>query len=274
MPIIDTVKSFVSTRSPTEYKVKEATDESEISGATGTLMNEISILTYSTKTNKEITQVIKKRLSGANSKGNSHRVCIQIIKTLTLVSYLLNNGSNEFIAWIKSNLDLIIQLKTFSIQDDADAGIGNQISAIATRIQSLIQDEGLLEQRRKDVIQFRSSVSTPGRKSTDNSHLKWQERQRENLRASSDMYRATTFKDEPIEEKSEYHYIPSRFKNYTRQRVANLDPRRRRGDTENGGDSKALCPLTEEETLTESDSKIDKGSSSSSVERIEKLDFI
>ncbi|CAI4045598.1 Ent4p SKDI_12G0210 [Saccharomyces kudriavzevii IFO 1802] len=182
MPLLDTFKSFI--QSPTESKVKQATSEDETSGATGTLMNEISILTYSPKTVREIIQVIRKRLLLGQNRRNSHRNCIQVMKTLTLVSYLMNNGSNEFIKWLKGNMILIEILENFHIQDVRDERKREEIRKLSRNLLELLQDDGLLEKQRKDVIQFRSSISTPGRKSTDNSHLKLEEVRNELTRQS------------------------------------------------------------------------------------------
>ncbi|CAI4612881.1 CQS_1a_G0033730.mRNA.1.CDS.1 [Saccharomyces cerevisiae] len=182
MPLLDTFKSFI--QSPTESKVKQATNEDETSGATGTLMNEISILTYSPKTVREIIQVIRKRLLLGQNRRNSHRNCIQVMKTLTLVSYLMNNGSNEFIKWLKGNMILIEILEDFQVQDSRDERKAEDIQKLSRNVLGLLQDDGLLEKQRKDVIQFRSSISTPGRKSTDNSHLKLEEMRNELTRQS------------------------------------------------------------------------------------------
>lgn len=171
MPLLDSVRTLVL--SPTELKVRQATDESESSGATGTLMNEISVLTYSPKTLKEIVQVVRKRLA-AHGRRNTHKNCIHLVKTLTLITYLMNNGSNDFIAWVRGNMPLIDSLRDFEAQDRNDEKIGQQIRAMSQDLYTLIKDDNLLESRRAEVIQFRSSISSPGRKSTDNSHLrKW-----------------------------------------------------------------------------------------------------
>ncbi|CCE63510.1 hypothetical protein TPHA_0F00230 [Tetrapisispora phaffii CBS 4417] len=169
MPLFDSVRNFV--QSPTESKVRQATDDDETSGATGTLMNEISVLTYSPKTLKEIVQILKKRLTGY-SKKNSHKNCVHILKTLTLITYLINNGSNDFIAWTRSNIMLFEYLKNFEVQNLEDEKMGQQIVFICNDICNIINDDDMLEQKRKDVVQFRSSISFPGRKSTDNSHIK------------------------------------------------------------------------------------------------------
>ncbi|CCF59927.1 hypothetical protein KAFR_0I01460 [Kazachstania africana CBS 2517] len=179
MSFFNSVRNLVY--SQTELKVRQATDENEIIRSTGTLMNEISVLTYSAKTLKEIIGILKKKLSllYGLKNGNgiiSHKVCVQVLKTFTLISYLLNNGSNDFINWLKLNngvLQILAKVDSNNhITDDEDLHILNQAQKITKDIILLINDNKLLEKRRKDVIQFRSSISSPGRKSTDNSHLR------------------------------------------------------------------------------------------------------
>lgn len=169
MPLFDSVRNFV--QSPTETKVRQATDDNDGIGATGTLMNEISVLTYSSKTLKEIVQCLKKRLHGYGRK-STHKNCVHILKTLTLISYLINNGSNDFVAWSRSNISYFQCLRDFEVQNAEDEKMARQIILISNDLCQLINDDVLLDQRRNEVIQFRSSISSPGRKSTDNSHLK------------------------------------------------------------------------------------------------------
>lgn len=179
MPFFNTVKNFVN--SSTEIKVREITDDTENSishGNGGTIMNEISVLTYSPKTLKEIISVLRKRLSIALylTKRFSHKNCVIVVKTLTLISYLLNNGSNEFITWLKTTSNHIFDhLNTVEIDENQinkkDLNIWLQIKHLANSILMLLNDSDLLEKRRQNVIEFRSSISSPGRKSTDNSHL-------------------------------------------------------------------------------------------------------
>ncbi|CCK72366.1 Ent4p KNAG_0J02870 [Huiozyma naganishii CBS 8797] len=177
MPLFDSVRNFVN--STTELKVKQATDDSEVlSSSTGTVMNEISVLTYSPKTLKEIQSVLRKRfhLMSTLPRKVLHRSCLIVLKTLTLILFLLNNGSNAFVSWIKSNVGAFeplqnVPITEFSFTDKADLPMYEQIRQSASDILQLIGDDNLLEERRRDVIQFRSSISSPGRKSTDNSHL-------------------------------------------------------------------------------------------------------
>ncbi|SCU93421.1 LADA_0G03004g1_1 [Lachancea dasiensis] len=169
MSLLKTVKNLGQT--PTEIKIKDATNDDENSGATGSLMNELSVLTFSPRTLREITQVIKKRLSG-NYRKSSHTNAVHILKTLTLVSYLLNNGSNDFVAWVRSYSYLIDTLREFSVNSRGRETMAAQIRNLASSLSELLRDDELLKQHRSDVTLFRSSISTPGRKSTDNSHLR------------------------------------------------------------------------------------------------------
>lgn len=159
-------------QSTTQLKVRRATDSDEANGATGTLMNELSVLTYSDKTSGEICEVIRKRLLSGNSRlKNGHESVVQVLKTLTLVEYLLDNGSEEFVEWMKRHLVYIESLKEYHGARDRDASKVKQIRLLSQDIAKNLKDDGLLVKRRSDIVMFRSSISTPGRKSTDNSHL-------------------------------------------------------------------------------------------------------
>lgn len=240
MPLLDSVKSFV--QSTTELKVRQATDESENSGATGTLMNEISVLTYSPKTLKEIVQVIRKRLTG-NGRKTSHKNCIHLVKTLTLISYLLNNGSNEFIAWVRSSIFIIECLRNFQTQDRADEKICRQIRLISNDLCLLIRDDALLEQRRKEVGVFRSSISTPGRKSTDNSHLKkWSTNGSTSSEGAKPNLSMSPITPTTI---NEYQFSSNTTKYYQRG-MTSLDLKRRFVN-KNSSEPNPLTPLREED---------------------------
>ncbi|KAL3235118.1 Epsin-4 [Nakaseomyces bracarensis] len=169
MALIRTMKSLV--QSSTEMKVKEATNSSTKTGATGSVMNEMSILTFSPQTLDEITNVVRKRLSNRKpSQTNS----IHILKTLTLVSYLLNHSSHYFIAWIKDN-EQLVQPYTAYTAHAASEKRQEEIRQLAHTVLQLLRDDELLERRRSEVVEFRSSISTPGRISTDNSHVRRQQ---------------------------------------------------------------------------------------------------
>ncbi|QEU60484.1 Ent4 [Kluyveromyces lactis] len=159
-------------QSTTQLKVKQATDSNESYGATGTLMNELSVLTYSEKSANEIYEVIRKRLMNGSSRlKNSHDSVVQVLKTLTLIEYLLYNGSEEFVLWMRRHLAYIEALKDYHCSNDKDKSKVKQIKSLSEDISKNLKEDDFLEKRRLDIIMFRSSISTPGRKSTDNSHL-------------------------------------------------------------------------------------------------------
>ncbi|SJM88354.1 related to Epsin-4 [Zygosaccharomyces bailii] len=185
MPLFDSVLCFV--QSTAERKVKQATDEHHTTGAMGTLMHEICILTYNNRTLRDITQVLKLRLTN-HSKRASHKESIHILKSLTLILYLIINGCDEFLAWVRSNMCVCERLRNFKAQEASDLPLANQIRAISGHICDHIGDDELLEQRRREVVEFRSSISSPGRKSADNSHL----RELRDLRGSSERGRMSS----------------------------------------------------------------------------------
>ncbi|CDO92976.1 unnamed protein product [Kluyveromyces dobzhanskii CBS 2104] len=159
-------------QSTTQLKVKQATDSDESYGATGSLMNELSVLTYSEKSASEIYEVIRKRLMNGSSRlKNSHDSVVQVLKTLTLVEHLLYNGSKEFVLWMRRHQAYIEPLKEYRGNNDKDKSKVKQIRTLSGEIAKNLKDDNFLEQRRLGIIMFRSSISTPGRKSTDNSHL-------------------------------------------------------------------------------------------------------
>ncbi|EDO14962.1 hypothetical protein Kpol_388p5 [Vanderwaltozyma polyspora DSM 70294] len=251
MPIFDSVRNFV--QSATEAKVKEATDDNETSGATGTLMNEISVLTYSPKTLKEIIQVLKKRLTGS-SKKSSHRNCVHILKTMTLISYLINNGSNDFIAWARSNIMIFEVLKDFEVIHEDDEKMAEQIRYIAGDLCILINDDELLEARRKDVIQFRSSISSPGRKSTDNSHLK---KTASAGTGKNDLTHMLFKKSSNSNAEDEYFYS-SNYSNQLRGGTTSLELKREGGNTSRRSTQEnarfEIYSVAEEDTVVEKNS--------------------
>lgn len=169
MLLFDSVKSLI--QSPAELKVLQATNEDDITKAMGTLMHEISVLTYNPKALQEITKVLKLRLT-VHGRRLSHKESVHILKTLTLVRYLITSGSDQFLAWVRSNLDMYECLKNVRAQAASDAPLVSQIRSMPDHIRRYIMDDELVERRRAEVAQFRASILSPGRKFTDNSHIR------------------------------------------------------------------------------------------------------
>lgn len=228
--------------SSTELKVRKATNEDEKTGATGTLMNEISVLTYSPKTVREITQVLKRRLSSYGRR-TSHKNSIHIVKALTLILYLINNGSEEFVAWVRGNLIYFECLKSCEVSQKRDEPLAKQIRSMSNQICDCVKDDELLENKKKEIIEFRSSISSPGRKSTDNSHLKLIGVAKGSLERTP--ISLTNQKNENVTLLSEYQYAPNPDI-YYRRGTTSLDLRRRNKGSANEISVIRLDPLEEE----------------------------
>ncbi|AAS51167.1 ACL061Cp [Eremothecium gossypii ATCC 10895] len=166
MLLPDSVKYLGS--SPTAAKVRKATDDNEFVGASSALISEITILTYSCKTLLDVTRVLKKRLSG-NANKSSHKNAVHILKALTLTNYLIANGSEDFVQWLQGCAVLLRRLKDFTTGNERDSHMASQIRSFSLSLLELMQNPALLEDHRRSVVRFRSSISTPGYKSDQRS---------------------------------------------------------------------------------------------------------
>ncbi|KAF7348455.1 ENTH domain-containing protein [Mycena venus] len=127
--------------SDTQAKVRDATSNDPW-GPSGTQMNEIAQMTYNQGDFVEIMEMLDKRL---NDKGKNWR---HVFKSLTLLDYLLHQGSENVIIYFKDNL----------------IG-GGDVRTKAKDITSLLQDEGRLRTERRARASMRERmVKGPGEK--------------------------------------------------------------------------------------------------------------
>ena len=139
-----------------------------------------------------------------------------------------------------------------------DDKMGPEIKSIAADLMELIQDDDLLEERRKDVVQFRSSISSPGRKSTDNSHLKNIMSPGENVvRSHSTSDRREDGIDRMLRPLSPDLHTGARTANY-RSGTTSLDLKRRPVRNTNEYARFNLDPLKEEDTVPDERSELFK----------------
>uniref|UniRef100_A0A8C0JF52 ENTH domain-containing protein n=1 Tax=Chelonoidis abingdonii TaxID=106734 RepID=A0A8C0JF52_CHEAB len=106
------VKNFVKNYSDSEVKVREATSNDPW-GPSSSLMLEISDLTYNTLSLLEIMNMIWHRM---NDQGKNWR---HVYKSLTLLDYLIKNGSKKVIQHCREGLYNIQTLKDFHYIDEA-----------------------------------------------------------------------------------------------------------------------------------------------------------
>lgn len=112
------VKNFVKNYSDAEIKVREATSNDPW-GPSSSLMLDISDLTFNTISLSEIMNMIWQRL---NDHGKNWR---HVYKSLTLMDYLIKNGSKKVIQHCREGFCNLQTLKDFQHIDEAGKDQGN-----------------------------------------------------------------------------------------------------------------------------------------------------
>ncbi|KAJ7233749.1 epsin domain-containing protein [Mycena rebaudengoi] len=149
------VKNYTKGYSDTQSKVRDATSNDPW-GPSGTQMNEIAQMTYNQGDFVEIMEMLDKRL---NDKGKNWR---HVFKSLTLLDYLLHQGSENVIIYFKDNLYVIKTLKEFQYVDEDGKDQGGNVRAKAKDITSLLQDEGRLRTERRARASMRERMVRGG----------------------------------------------------------------------------------------------------------------
>lgn len=123
-------------------------------GPTNHLLVEISAYSFSPLKLSTINEVFQKRL---NKLRDYKRYRNSLIKTLSLVLYLFQNGSDGVVAWVRSNR---YQFEGLTNVPDST------IPAKAEKILQLCDDAEKLKTYRLDIHRYRSDMGTPGLKRT------------------------------------------------------------------------------------------------------------
>lgn len=113
------VKNFVKNYSEAEIKVREATSNDPW-GPSSSLMLAISDMTFNTASLSEIMHMMWQRL-GDHGKNWRH-----VYKCLSLMDYLIKNGSKKVIQCCREGLCNLQMLKDFQHIDEAGKDQGNQ----------------------------------------------------------------------------------------------------------------------------------------------------
>jgi epsin len=138
------------TKTPFERLLQEATSNENWNVSTKTL-REIADHSYNFNDFSTIMKHIWKRLNSQRKKWR------KIIKTLTLIDYLLKNGSPRCIAEIKDEIYQIKTLQDFShFENGADKGAG--IREKSKQIVELLNNEGKLEKEREAAKTMQNSI--------------------------------------------------------------------------------------------------------------------
>ncbi|XP_077107570.1 epsin-3 [Ranitomeya variabilis] len=145
------VKNIVHNYSDAEVKVREATSNDPW-GPSTTLMNEIAQMTYSPEF-PGVMMMVWRRL---NDSGKNWR---HVYKGLTLLDYLIKNGSSKVVQECNENIIAVQTLKDFQFLDRDGKDHGINVREKAKQIVSLLKDEERIKQERAQAQTTRRRLS-------------------------------------------------------------------------------------------------------------------
>ncbi|XP_053750672.1 ENTH domain-containing protein 1 isoform X2 [Panthera pardus] len=146
------VKNFMKNYSDAEIKVREATSNDPW-GPSSSLMLDISDLTFNTISLSEIMNMLWQRL-GDHGKSWRH-----VYKSLTLMDYLIKNGSKKVIQHCREGFCKLQTLKDFQHIDEAGKDQGYHIREKSKQVMTLLVDEELLHREREAACRTRQRTS-------------------------------------------------------------------------------------------------------------------
>ncbi|KAI9146229.1 hypothetical protein BKA69DRAFT_1034500 [Paraphysoderma sedebokerense] len=149
------VKAAVLNLTELEQKVKEATN-SDAWGASSSLMLEISQATYDYQGFNEVMPAVYKRFTEA---GKSWR---NIYKALTLLEYLIKNGSERVVDFARAHTYDLKALNNFNHIDEKGKDQGINIRHRAKIILDLLGDDNLIRDERAKAKANRNKYSGTG----------------------------------------------------------------------------------------------------------------
>ncbi|KAF8900869.1 hypothetical protein CPB84DRAFT_1680188 [Gymnopilus junonius] len=144
-------KNYTKGYSDTQTKVRDATCNDPW-GPSGTQMNEIAQLTYNPNDFIEIMEILDKRL---NDKGKNWR---HVFKSLTVLDYLLHEGSENVMIYCQDNIYVIKTLREFQFVDEDGKDQGANVRQKAKDISNLLHDEDRLREERRSRASMRDRM--------------------------------------------------------------------------------------------------------------------
>ncbi|KAI0232404.1 Epsin-3, clathrin recruitment and traffic between the Golgi and endosome [Massospora cicadina] len=126
-----------------ESKVMDATNDDKW-GASSTLMLEIANGTHQFQQFNEIMNILVKRLSERESYNWR-----KVYKGLTLLEYLIKNGSERVVDFARSNLSLVKTLRNFHCIDEKGKDQGINVKNRAKEIVELLSSTERIKEERK-----------------------------------------------------------------------------------------------------------------------------
>lgn len=149
------VKNIVNNYTEAEIKVREATSNDPW-GPSGSLMMEISELTFNVVAFAEVMGIIWKRM---NDHGKNWR---HVYKALMLLDYLVKTGSERVAQQCRENIHSIQTLRDFQYIDREGLDQGVNVREKAKQLVSLLQDKEKLRQERGQAQATRERMAHAG----------------------------------------------------------------------------------------------------------------
>lgn len=143
-----------------ENLIRDATSDNNW-GPTSLELNELSHLSFRPKCLSIICKRLTKRLNSSNP--------IAVLKALTVIYFLLETGSGEFIEWAYTKKYLIRSLTEFQGSSRKAKKLGDTCSNVrqkAVDISELLKSKSLLIQRRQEFKNMRLSMKLPSPRSS------------------------------------------------------------------------------------------------------------
>ncbi|XP_069783182.1 epsin-1 isoform X2 [Narcine bancroftii] len=153
------MKNIVHNYSEAEIKVREATSNDPW-GPSGSLMSEISDLTYNVAAFAEIMGMVWRRL---NDHGKNWR---HVYKALTLAEYLVKSGSERVAHQCRENIYAVQTLKDFQYIDRDGKDQGVNVREKAKQLVALLKDEEKLREERAHALKTKEKMAQVATAST------------------------------------------------------------------------------------------------------------
>lgn len=139
----DKATNIVMNYSETETKVIEATNDDSW-GPSGTVLQELSQLSYSNQYYNELMGMLWKRCFGQDP-----RYWRRVYKSLLVLNYLIKNGSEKVLLSTREHLFDLRSLENFIYRDELGKDQGINVRHKVKEIIGFIQDEDRIREERK-----------------------------------------------------------------------------------------------------------------------------
>ncbi|ANZ77409.1 BA75_04551T0 [Komagataella pastoris] len=147
-------KHIFQSSSNVELRIKHATNN-ELWGPTADELQDISQHTFDPQKLQTILAFLRKRLLKTKNKQWK-----SLLKSLTVILFCLQSGSNEFVNYWKRNCYLINTLKEFQYSDEEIQSLN--IRNKARYVSYLLTEEEKLASKREDYHKLRTQMTKPG----------------------------------------------------------------------------------------------------------------